>query len=128
MAVLSRTSQRRPSCRLPYSHLPRRFMMYRTGVGRTVRMLFALAISVATFAGHGIALVSAEGQPGAVYALSNAAAGNTVVVWNRASDGTLSLAAAYPTAGLGTGAGLGSQGALIRREDTRWRCAVNAGR
>ena len=101
--------------------------MYRTGVGRTVRMLFALAILVATFAGHGIALVSAAGQPGAVYALSNAAAGNTVVVWHRASDGTLSLAAAYPTAGLGTGAGLGSQGALILSEDTRWLFAVNAG-
>jgi 6-phosphogluconolactonase (cycloisomerase 2 family) len=54
----------------------------------------------------------AGGPAGAVYTSTNSAAGNAVVAYSRAADGTLSFRASYPTGGVGTGAGLGSQGAL----------------
>jgi 6-phosphogluconolactonase len=62
---------------------------------------------------------------GAVYSLTNAAAGNAVAVFDRASNGTLTPDGTVATDGLGTGAGLGSQGALTR-EGNRL-LAVNAG-
>ena len=66
-------------------------------------------------------------QAGAVYTLSNAAAGNAVLAFDRAPDGTLTAAGAYSTGGLGTGGGLGSQGALVLSRDGRFLFAVNAG-
>jgi 6-phosphogluconolactonase len=57
--------------------------------------------------------------------LSNASAGNSVLVFNRAVNGALSAAGSFGTGGLGTGAGLGSEGALQVTE--RWIIAVNAG-
>jgi 6-phosphogluconolactonase (cycloisomerase 2 family) len=64
---------------------------------------------------------------GAVYTLSNDPAGNAVVVYRRARDGSLSASATVRTGGRGTGAGLGSQGALVLSENRRWLFAVNAG-
>lgn len=69
----------------------------------------------------------AAGEAGAVYALSNAPDGNVVLVWDRAADGTLTPAGSYPTGGLGTGGGLGSQGAIILSDSGRWLFAVDAG-
>ena len=68
---------------------------------------------------------SADAPAGAVYTLTNSAAGNAVQVYARAADGTLSFSGASPTTGLGTGAGLGSQGALVLRGDRLY--AVDAG-
>lgn len=65
--------------------------------------------------------------PGAVYTITNQAAGNEVRVFARAADGTLSPAGTYATGGTGTGAGLGSQGAVVLSRDGRWLYAVNAG-
>lgn len=67
------------------------------------------------------------GAPGVVYVLSNQPAGNAVVAFTRAVDGTLSPAGSFPTGGTGTGAGLGSAGALTFSRDGRWLVAVNAG-
>ncbi|HEX6049793.1 MAG TPA: beta-propeller fold lactonase family protein [Gemmatimonadaceae bacterium] len=64
---------------------------------------------------------------GAVYTQSNAAGGNAVLVFSRASDGSLSPAGSFATNGNGTGAGLGSQGAVALSEDGRYLFAVNAG-
>jgi 6-phosphogluconolactonase (cycloisomerase 2 family) len=64
---------------------------------------------------------------GAVYALTNAASGNAVAVFDRRADGSISYTASVPTGGLGTGSGLGSQGAVALSEDGRWLFAVNAG-
>lgn len=64
---------------------------------------------------------------GAVYALSNAAAGNSVIQFERAGDGSLRLAATFATGGAGTGRGLGSQGAVTLSRDGRWLLAVDAG-
>lgn len=65
--------------------------------------------------------------PGAVYTMSNAALGNSILVFDRSANGTLTPAGSYLTGGLGTGAGLGNQGGLVLSADQRWLVAVNAG-
>ncbi len=61
----------------------------------------------------------------AVYTLSNSAGGNEVIMFKRSWDGSLTNARAFSTGGTGTGAGLGSQGALVL--DGGLIFAVNAG-
>jgi len=70
-----------------------------------------------------------DGSSGAVYVLSNLASGNQVLVYNRSVDGSLSSGGSYPTAGNGTGAGLGSQGSVIlhEKDGNSYLLAVNAG-
>jgi 6-phosphogluconolactonase (cycloisomerase 2 family) len=63
----------------------------------------------------------------AVYTQTNSAAGNAVLVLTRGDDGALTPAGSYPTGGLGTSAGLGSQGAVALSEDGRVLLAVDAG-
>jgi 6-phosphogluconolactonase len=64
---------------------------------------------------------------GAVYTLSNQAGGNAVLVFARGHDGALAPAGSYPTGGLGTGSGLGSQGSLVLGDDGHELFAVDAG-
>ena len=45
----------------------------------------------------------AKMRAGMVYAMTNAAAGNEVIAFRRANDGTLTRMNAYPTGGKGTG-------------------------
>jgi 6-phosphogluconolactonase len=63
---------------------------------------------------------------GAVFTLSNSAAGNAVIAFGRSADGSLTPAGSFATLGNGTGAGLGSQGAVALSEDGRFLFAVNA--
>jgi 6-phosphogluconolactonase (cycloisomerase 2 family) len=67
----------------------------------------------------------ASGGRGAVFTLTNSASGNEVAVFDRAGDGSLTPAGTVATGGNGTGAGLGSQGALVLDGDRL--LAVNAG-
>jgi 6-phosphogluconolactonase len=62
---------------------------------------------------------------GAVYALTNSTSGNGVAYYARSASGALTYVATYATGGNGTGAGLGSQGAVAVAGDTLF--AVNAG-
>jgi 6-phosphogluconolactonase (cycloisomerase 2 family) len=99
-----------------------------SGGTRVVLVLAALlaalvAASSSTFA----APAKGNGNAGAVYTLNNSLAGNAVLVYDRAADGTLTYAGSVPTGGLGTGASLGSQGALVLSDNGRWLLAVNAG-
>jgi 6-phosphogluconolactonase (cycloisomerase 2 family) len=64
---------------------------------------------------------------GAVYSLTNAADGNQLAVYHRDPHGFLKPAGMVPTGGAGTGAGLGSQGALALGSGKRTLYAVNAG-
>ncbi|MEZ5966888.1 MAG: beta-propeller fold lactonase family protein [Planctomycetota bacterium] len=64
---------------------------------------------------------------GAVFTTTNAAADNAVAVSLRLPNGRLFPVASVPTGGAGTGAGLGSQGALAMSGDDQWLLAVNAG-
>lgn len=52
-----------------------------------------------------------------VYTLSNESDGNAVLHFEQADDGSLSFVARYPTGGLGTGGGLGNQGAVAADDD-----------
>ena len=63
---------------------------------------------------------------GAVFTLSNSAAGNAVIAFARGTDGTLTPAGTFATQGNGTGAGLGSQGAVALSGDGLFLFAVNA--
>lgn len=73
---------------------------------------------------------TAQGRPaGAVYAMTNAAAGNEIVAWSRDAQGRLARLGSFPTGGLGSGGRvdpLASQDALRLSDDRRWLFAVNA--
>lgn len=64
---------------------------------------------------------------GQVYTMTNQAAGNAVLVYDRAVDGTLTTAGSYTTGGLGNGGGLGSQGSVTLDEAATTLAVVNAG-
>src|SRR5271156_3171705 len=67
------------------------------------------------------------GQAGFVYTETNGA-NNAVLVFNRAANGLLTLAATVPTGGLGGGVvSAGSQGALALSQDGRWLIVANEG-
>src|SRR5262245_3715257 len=68
-----------------------------------------------------------ENAGGTLYTMGNDADANAVVVYERAADGHLTPRGKYFTGGAGTGAGLGSQGALAISEDGARLFAVNAG-
>lgn len=73
---------------------------------------------------------SAQGPFGAVYVLTNQSSGNSVMVYQRAPDGTLSLGGTFSTGGTGFGTGadpLASQGSLVLGRGQRLLFAVNAG-
>jgi len=92
---------------------------------RALAMAFASTLLSALVLG--MVPAAAQEAVGAVYTLSNDAAGNAVVVLNRSDNGTLSPAGSVSTGGLGNGGGLGSQGALVLSDDGRWLIGVNAG-
>lgn len=64
---------------------------------------------------------------GAVYTMTNEAAGNAVLVFDRLADGRLVPASRVATGGAGTGAGLGNQGGVVLSHNERWLLTVNAG-
>jgi 6-phosphogluconolactonase (cycloisomerase 2 family) len=57
---------------------------------------------------------------------TNATTGNQVLVYNRVTGGLPTLLATIPTQGAGTGAGLGSQGAVTLSRSGRYLFVVNA--
>jgi len=67
-----------------------------------------------------------SGSRGAVYTMDNSTSGNHVLAFQRAADGSLTSAGAFPTGGSGTGSGLGNQGALVLGQGERWLFACNA--
>jgi len=99
-----------------------------SGVQRLGRQLLVAAILLATIlAGSPLQAQAAENGPGSLYVMTNAPGGNAILAFDRAANGTLQPAGTYLTGGLGTGAGLGSQGSLVLSRNERWLLAVNAG-
>ena len=88
---------------------------------KTLAVAAVLGLALLALAGPAMA----SGGRGAVYTLTNSASGNAVAVFDRAADGSLTPDSTVATGGLGTGAGLGSQGALVLDDDRLF--AVNAG-
>jgi 6-phosphogluconolactonase (cycloisomerase 2 family) len=70
---------------------------------------------------------AANDTPGAVYTLTNSPGGNAVAAYARSAQGALAYVGSFATGGTGTGAALGSQGALALTDDGRDLYAVNAG-
>src|SRR5687767_11254063 len=71
--------------------------------------------------------VSSAGNAGALYVSTNSTAANEVLVFPRRGDGTLGAPRAFATGGLGTGGGLGNQGAVALNHANRRLFVANAG-
>jgi 6-phosphogluconolactonase len=92
--------------------------------GRAIRALaFVIAIALIAIAGP----AAASADPGTVYTSTNSATANAIQAFNRAADGSLTPAGSFATGGVGTGAGLGSQGAVVLDDHGGRLFAVNAG-
>ena len=86
----------------------------------------ALALFSAQLAVGGAAdATSGPAVVGHVYEPTNSATGNAVAIYDRHRDGSLEPSGSVATGGLGTGASLASQGAIVR--DGRLLFVVNAG-
>ena len=83
---------------------------------------------VLSLAAAAIAQDARMGPRGAVYTMTNAADGNSIVMYLRAPNGGLNpTPRMFSTGGKGSGAGLGSQNAIVVTQDGQWLLAVNAG-
>ena len=99
------------------------------------KVLFVFAALIFSLAGTTPVFASSGSQrAGAVYILTNDPAGNQVIAYNRAGDGSLTYAETVNTGGTGSGVGvtvppdpLGSQNSLLLSDNGRWLFAVNAG-
>jgi 6-phosphogluconolactonase (cycloisomerase 2 family) len=88
---------------------------------------FALAV-LSLFSAMPPAAHADSGSPvGAVYTMTNSTAGNAVLVFARATDGTLTPVGAVATGGTGSGGGLGNQGGIVLDRNGHRLFAVNAG-
>ena len=92
----------------------------RTGVA----LALVTPLALVAFAGAASATDGHEREGGTIYTETNASAGNAVIAIRTGADG-LTTTRGYPTGGHGSGAGLGSQGALVASDGHL--LAVNAG-
>src|SRR5215213_10789877 len=75
------------------------------------RLLMIAVFLIPLVAGFTTPVAAASENAGALYTLTNAASGNQVLAYSRATDGSLVFQSSYATGGLGSGSGLGSQSA-----------------
>jgi len=112
--------------------------MKRTAHFSRLLALIAMAVLPAVFPLNAMQADEDSGSAGRIYVLTNQASGNTIVVLNRAADGTLTRVQEVATGGSGSGPiplpppiggpnPLDSQDALISTPDHRFLLAVNAG-
>ncbi len=106
-------------------------MKFRTRIGAAAVALASLAVAAGGFASAAQAQPAAADHP--VFVQTDNTAGNQVVVYDRASNGTLSLAGRFDTGGLGGVLNgsvvdhLASQGSLTYDQRQGLLYAVNAG-
>ncbi|HXJ96561.1 MAG TPA: beta-propeller fold lactonase family protein [Terriglobia bacterium] len=94
--------------------------------------LFGVVAVLALAAGstRGSAQGNSSNRTGNVYVMTNQTAGNGIMAFNRAPNGSLRMVGTFSTGGLGFGSGndpLGSQGSLLLSDDGHFLFAVNAG-
>ena len=80
-------------------------------------LLVPVTLALAAVAVTATAQASSSERSGAVYTLTNAPSGNAIAVFDRDAHGALTPAGTFATGGSGTGANLGSQGALAISAD-----------
>ena len=97
-----------------------------TRLSRTMGLLALAGVAAAIAAGSASAASDVVGH---VYVNDNTAGTNTIAAFDRHADGSLTALHGSPFAagGAGTGAGIGSQGALQITSDGRYLLAVDAG-
>ncbi len=101
--------------------------------GRSTYRLAIAALSIALLASLGAIATAGAARDGnlksgAVYAMTNDAAGNEVLAYERARDGSLSLEGTYATGGEGTSRiRLSSQGPVVLTKDGRQLLVANVG-
>lgn len=88
-------------------------------------VVLSLALALPAWAGNHHDL--RRDAPGAVYTMTNDPVGNSILVFSRSAEGSLTPAGSYATGGLGSGDGLGNQSGLVISADQRWLYVVNAG-
>ncbi|MGH2649558.1 MAG: lactonase family protein [Ginsengibacter sp.] len=81
----------------------------------------------AVASGSNIESATSFGNGHYVYTESNEAANNRILVYKISWNGSLHYEGSTASGGAGTGAGLGSQGALVLDKNHNWLFAVNAG-
>lgn len=98
------------------------------------RQIFRVLALAATLAATGSQVLAQDAhddagnfRQGKLFMVSNAADGNVLQVYSRSADGPATLVTRVATGGTGSGAGLGSQGAVTLSSDGRYLFAVNAG-
>ena len=91
------------------------------------RFLLTAVFLLSLIAGFTSPATAATDGFGAVYTSTNATAGNQILVFNRGTNGSLTLQGSYATGGLGSGASLGSQSAVVLSQNNHWLFTVNAG-
>lgn len=88
--------------------------------------LTAVALCIASLVPT-IGVADSDKSDETVYTLSNDTTQNEVLSFQRFSNGHVETAGHFPTGGVGTGHGLGNQGALALSDNKRYLFAVNAG-
>ena len=91
------------------------------------RRIQALAVALAAVSAVAGTARAQAAQANTAFTLSNASAGNRVIVFDRGSGGRLYRVGSVGTGGRGTGVNLGSEGALALSPDGGHLYAVNAG-
>lgn len=66
-------------------------------------------------------------ENGVIYTMDNAASGNHVLSFDRGENGNLLNGQSIATGGIGSGAGLSSQGSVVLSDDGNWLFVCNAG-
>ena len=90
------------------------------------KMYVRVTALVLALSGGLIGNVFADQRGQMVYTMSNASSGNAVLAFEQRGD-TLVPAGSFPTQGVGSGGGLGNQGAIVLSDDGETLLAVNAG-
>jgi 6-phosphogluconolactonase (cycloisomerase 2 family) len=93
------------------------------------RLVILLALALAGVMASSASASAASNIVGHVYVNDNTLGTNTIAGFDRHADGTLTPmpGSPFPAGGAGTGAGIGSQGALQESADGRYLLAVDAG-
>jgi len=95
-------------------------------MNRSTTFLRAGRVALGALAFSALSAITLADNNGGVFVLTNELS-NKVAVYARSTNGALQYVDAISTGGQGTGAGLGSQGAVQLSADGKWLLAVNAG-